>query len=154
MIKAERLGHATIETPDLQRSIDYYVGLTGFVLAEHQKDRAWLTTKLGQLAILLVRSDRADCTRLSFEVAPDTDFAAAQKFLASEGIKSEMRGDPFPGTPKALVFTDHKGTEIELFSSWTFITPNQTVAGIGPLSCLCNSPRSIPAVWNFEASGP
>ena len=110
MIKAHRLGHATLETPDLQRAIDYYVGLTGFVLAEKQGDSAWLTTKLGQIAIKLVKSDRADCTKLAFEVAPDTDFAAAQKALAAEGIKSEMRNDPFPGTPKSLVFNDNKGT--------------------------------------------
>ena len=133
MIKAHRLGHATLETPDLQRAIDYYVGLTGFVLAEKQGDSAWLTTKLGQIAIKLVKSDRADCTKLAFEVAPDTDFAAAQKALAAEGIKSEMRNDPFPGTPNSLVFNDNKGTEIELFSSWSFLTSNQSVAGIGPL---------------------
>jgi catechol 2,3-dioxygenase-like lactoylglutathione lyase family enzyme len=133
MIQTLRLGHATIETPDLQKSLDYFVGVSGFVLAEKQGDRAFLTTKIGQLALILVKSDRADCTRLAFEVAADTDFAAAQNFLTSQGIKSEMRGDPFPGTPKALTFTDPKGTVIELFANWSFLTVNQGVAGIGPL---------------------
>ena len=56
-----------------------------------------------------------------------------QKTLSAEGIASEIRSDPFPGTPKCLVFTDPKGTVIELFSSWSYVSPNQNVAGIGPL---------------------
>ena len=133
MIQVQRLGHATIETTDFQKSLDYFVDLNGFVIAAQEAGTAWLASKLGQLNIVLRKSDRADCTRLAFEVAPDSDFAAMAKDLAAEGIRSELRSDPFPGTPKALTFTDPKGTVIELYSSWTFLTPNQTVAGIGPL---------------------
>ena len=134
MIQAQRLGHATIETQDFQKSLDYFVDFNGFVVVAQEKGRAWLASKLGQLNVVLVASpDRSDCTRISFEVAPDSDFAQMQKSLLAEGIASEIRNDPFPGTPKALVFTDPKGTVIELYASWTFLAPNQNVAGIGPL---------------------
>ena len=134
MIQAQRLGHATIETQDFQKSLDYFVDVNGFVVVAQEKGRAWLASKLGQLNVVLVASpDRSDCTRISFEVAPDSDFAKMQQFLASEGIASEIRNDPFPGTPKALVFTDPKGTVIELYASWAFLAPNQNVAGVGPL---------------------
>jgi catechol 2,3-dioxygenase-like lactoylglutathione lyase family enzyme len=133
MIKAQRLGHATIETPDLQKSLDYFVSLNGFVIAHQDKTSAHLATKIGQLTLTLLQSDKADCTRLSFEVAPDSDFQQMSRFLASEGISSEIRKDPFPGTPEVLTFTDCKGTAIDLFRSWSFISGNQNVAGIGPL---------------------
>ena len=133
MIQAQRLGHATIETQDFQKSLDYFVDLNGFVVVSQEKGRAWLASKIGQLNIVLVASDRSDCTHLSFEVAPNSDFSEMQKSLLAEGIASEIRSDPFPGTPECLVFTDPKGTVIELFSSWSYISPNQNVAGIGPL---------------------
>src|SRR5580704_1336158 len=49
MIKPRRIGHATYETPDLQKMIDYYTQVMGLVLAEREKDRAFLVTQIGQL---------------------------------------------------------------------------------------------------------
>ena len=31
MIKVKRIGHATFETPDVERQIDYYTGVVGLV---------------------------------------------------------------------------------------------------------------------------
>ena len=70
---------------------------------------------------------------MEFEVAPDTDFAAAKRFLDGEGIRNELRKDPFPGTPECLTLTDPKGTQLDLFKTWDFLTGNQNVSGIGPL---------------------
>ena len=133
MIKAQRLGHATFETPDVQKSIDYFVNVNGLVLVAQDASSAHLATKLGQLCISLTKADRAHCTRLSFEVPANSDFAAMAKGLASEGIKSELRSDPFPGSPQALVFADPSGTVLELFSQWSFLDANKNVAGVGPL---------------------
>src|ERR1700751_296955 len=93
MIKPRRIGHATFETPDLQKMIDYYTNIMGLVLAEREKDRAFLTTQVGLLAIELRKGDVERCTTLSFEVAPDSDFGAMAKELEQEGIKSELRND-------------------------------------------------------------
>ena len=40
MIKPRRIGHATFETPDLEKAIAYYGEFMGLVLAEREKDRA------------------------------------------------------------------------------------------------------------------
>jgi catechol 2,3-dioxygenase-like lactoylglutathione lyase family enzyme len=127
------MGHATIETRDLEKSLDYYLAVNGLVEAARDGNTVHLASKIGQLNITLVKTDLSDCTKLSFEVAPDADFDAMKKELADEGIASEIRSDPFPGTPKALSFKDPKGTTIELFSQWSFLSGNQNVAGIGPL---------------------
>jgi catechol 2,3-dioxygenase-like lactoylglutathione lyase family enzyme len=133
MIQAQRLAHATIETPDIQRAIDYYVGVNGLVEISRDANGAWLATKLGQLAIALVKGVEPSCTRMSFEVAPNVDLAEAAKTLAAKGVKAEVRRDPFPGTPRSLTFVDPAGISIDLFNKWNFIAPNQNVAGIGPL---------------------
>ena len=81
MIKPRRVGHATFETPDVERMIDYYTEVVGLVLAEREKDRAFLATKVGQLAIQINKGAAERCTTLSFEVAPNSDFGT----LAREG---------------------------------------------------------------------
>jgi catechol 2,3-dioxygenase-like lactoylglutathione lyase family enzyme len=68
VIKARRIGHAAFETPDLERMIDYYTRVIGLVLAERQKDRAFLTSRTGLLAIQLNKGDAARCSMVSFEV--------------------------------------------------------------------------------------
>ena len=68
MIKPRRLGHATFETADLDKQIAYRTEIAGLVLAEREKGRAFLATKTGVLVVQLEQSDRAHCSRLSFEV--------------------------------------------------------------------------------------
>ena len=104
MIKPRRIGHATFETPDVERMIDYYTEVVGLVLAEREKDRAFLATKVGQLAIQINKGAAERCTTLSFEVAPNSDFGALARELEKDGIKSELRNDSVPGIGPVLTF--------------------------------------------------
>jgi catechol 2,3-dioxygenase-like lactoylglutathione lyase family enzyme len=47
MIAARRISHATYETPDLARQVDYYTQVIGLALAAREADRAILATRLG-----------------------------------------------------------------------------------------------------------
>jgi catechol 2,3-dioxygenase-like lactoylglutathione lyase family enzyme len=133
MIQVRRIGHATLETPDIDRQIDYFTDIVGLVLAEREKDRAYLASKLGPLTVQLDRGDVPRCARLSFEVAPDTDFAAAERFLAGEGIKSERRNDANPGVRTMLTFYDPNGVAIDLFPEWKPLGLGQQARGVGVL---------------------
>lgn len=133
MIKARRIGHVTFETPDIDRQIEYFTQVVGLVLAGRDGSSAYLTTRVGQLAVQLDQGAVARCTRTSFEVAPGLEPAEIQKRLAASGIDSSRRSDPAPGMKNAIVFEDPKGTVIELFSEWDFVTKNQQSAGVGPL---------------------
>jgi catechol 2,3-dioxygenase-like lactoylglutathione lyase family enzyme len=119
MIQARRIGHATFETPDLDGAIDYYTEVNGLVLAEREPGRAFLASKIGQLVVQLDEGSNAQCIGLSFEVAPNSDFAAMSRQLSDEGIANELSNDSMPGIGKVLKFKDPKGTTIELFSEWT-----------------------------------
>ena len=132
MIQARRLGHASFETPDLDQAIAYYTEVNGLVVAAREKDRAFLATKIGQLVVALARGPHARCTKISFEIAPDADVAALRRELSRDGIESETQSDSVPGLPLLLAFRDPKGTTIELFSRWSFVS-GQSAAGVGPL---------------------
>ncbi len=133
MIKVRRITHATFETPDLERQIDHFTHVTGLALAAREKSRALLSSKLGQLVLQLVQGERPRCAKLAFQVSADADFSVMARFLSEQGIKSDIRSDDIPGTPKTLAFEDIKGTTIELITQWDYLTPNQQVLGVGPI---------------------
>jgi catechol 2,3-dioxygenase-like lactoylglutathione lyase family enzyme len=117
MIKVTRIGHATFETPDVERQIAYFTDIVGLVLAERDGDRAFLATRLGDLVVQLEKGAASRCARISFQVAPDTDFADLRRGLEAEGVRCDLRPDPSPGIERALTFADPKGTLIEVFSA-------------------------------------
>lgn len=148
MIKVRRIGHATFETPDLDKQIEHFTQVTGLVLAAREKDRALLATKLGQLVLQLKQADEPRCAKLAFEVSPNSDFKELTRALADDGIKSELRSDDIPGTPQLLAFADNKGTTIEVFTQWDYIAPTSrwwasapSSSAIAPSSCrTCSRP--------------
>lgn len=129
MIQAKRIGHATFTTPDLDRQIDYYRQVVGLGLAAREANRAFLASPTGQLSIVLEKGSQAGCERIAFEVSPSLSMADMAKQLAADGIKSEQRSDAIPGAGKTLVFTDNKGTTVELFSEWSFLGGEAPAAG-------------------------
>ena len=133
MVKARRIGHATFETPDMERMIDYYTEVIGLVLAEREKDRAFLASKVGLLAVAINKGAAERCTSLSFEVAPDSDFGALARALEEDGVKSELRNDAIPGIGPVLTFKDNKGTTIALFKEWSYLGKHLQHHGVGPL---------------------
>jgi catechol 2,3-dioxygenase-like lactoylglutathione lyase family enzyme len=132
MIQARRIGHAAFDTPDLAKAIDYYTQVHGLVLASRERNKAYLATRIGQLAVELDQADTAGCKKISFEVAPSSDFSRLSRDLAQEGIQSDLRNDPLPGIPQVLTFRDPKGTAIEIFKDWNYLGAHHQVLGVGP----------------------
>jgi catechol 2,3-dioxygenase-like lactoylglutathione lyase family enzyme len=133
MIKLRRIGHAVFETPDLERLTDHYANVIGLVVAAREKDRVFLASKLGHLAVELHRGTTARCRKLSFEVTPGADLGEVARELANRGIRSERRNDSAPGIANTIEFDDPKGTKIEIFSAWETIGNGQEATGIAPL---------------------
>src|SRR5262249_23722542 len=79
MIKARRVGHAVFETTDLDQLCTYYTDVIGLIVAAKTKDRCYLASKLGALAVELRQGSSAGCRKISFEIAPDTDLNEAAR---------------------------------------------------------------------------
>ena len=133
MIQVKRFSHAAFETPDLERQIDYFTQVVGLAVAARENGRAHLATKVGDLVVQLDKGSAARCTKLSFQVDPDTAFGDIRKGLEAEGVRCEARNDSAPGIPRTMTFEDPKGTRIDVFAEQSPIAKNQPVAGIGPL---------------------
>jgi catechol 2,3-dioxygenase-like lactoylglutathione lyase family enzyme len=133
MVKARRIGHATFETPDLEKAIAYYTQFMGLLLAERERDRAFLASKIGPLVIALNKSDRAHCSRLSFEVSPSSDFADLAKELAKDGVRSELP-TPFPASARCCHLPTTKAPPSSCSRTGAiYLGKHVQVAGIGPL---------------------
>lgn len=131
MIRLLRLGHATFETPDIEKAIAHHTEVIGLSLAGRDGKRAFLSTRTGQLAVELQQSSLSKCVKLAFEVPATADFADIRRELQQHGVASEERNDAVPGLPKVLSFKDPKGTAIELFRDWSAIGNEQQVVGAG-----------------------
>jgi len=78
MIQVKRLGHATFNTPDLDRMVDYWTRIIGLTLVHKEKNRAILATKYGEEAIALETGEGANLVRSAFQVAPGSELADLQ----------------------------------------------------------------------------
>lgn len=133
MIQVRRIGYTTLQTPDIEAQIAYYTDVLGLTLVGRDGGRAFLATRQGQLAIVLEPGDAPSCSRIGFQVAPDTDLKDVSKSLAADGIKSELRGSSTPGSGMVLAFEDPKGTTLELFAEEKLLPVDGSLGGIGPL---------------------
>ncbi|SEH44850.1 VOC family protein [Tardiphaga sp. OK245] len=130
MIKVKRLRHVTFVTPDIDRQIDYYQTVVGLGVVTRDASHASLATDSDELAVVLQRGDQAACRRLTFEVAPDLDFADLVATLSRAGIAAEIQSDPLPGVSRSVLFRDFEEMEIELLAGPTFAVAEQPVGGI------------------------
>lgn len=133
MLQVTRISHATFETPDLDRQIDYHVNVLGLSLVERGKDRAFLATTMGQQAVVLATGDEARCTEIAFQAAPGVSLAEVQRSLSDRGIRAERRSDGTPGVGESLSFQDPKGTTLDVFAEASFLEEDRTPKGFLPL---------------------
>ena len=131
MIKIRRIGYATLETPDLERQIDYYTNIFGLFLTGREKDRAFLSAPSGLQAIVLEKGSHAICKKIAFDADPAAgELASLEKTLAAANIKSVRKKDSTPGGSELLTFLDPKGTEIEVFTAANMASVEAAPKGI------------------------
>ncbi len=130
MIKARRIRHATMTTPDLDRQVDYFQSFVGLGVAQRDGKRVLMSSDSDQLSLILEQDAQPRCARLAFEVAADIDIPAAQRWLAGHGIKSDTRSDDLPGIAQVLTLTDHEGAQIELFANGSSLPTQTSICGL------------------------
>src|SRR5258707_14078722 len=96
MIGVKKISHATYETPDLDKQIEYYTDILGLNLIAKEKDAAYLASTIDHHSVVLRKGDHSQCARLGFQVGLDDDLAAFGKQTAAHGIKTERKTNPEP----------------------------------------------------------
>ena len=153
MIKARRIRHATMITPDLERQVDYFQSVVGLGVAQRDGNRVLMSSDSEQLSLVLERGPQPSCARLAFEVAGDVDLPAAQRWLAEGGIKSEIRSDDLPGIAQILTLTDHESGQIELFAGGSALPAQAAIGGVavtklGHVAMYTGDPQATSRFYN------
>src|SRR5262249_2659142 len=120
MIPVRKISHATYETPDLDRQVEYYTEILGLTLTGKDKDAAYLANTIDHHSVVLRKGAEARCVRLGFQLGADDDLDGFEKQTKAHGIKTGRKKDPEPSVSDQLWFEDPKGTTIEVFKRGEF----------------------------------
>lgn len=114
-VRVSRLGYLSFDTPDLDRFVEHYTKILGFVATEQTSKQAFLTTGADHHCLVINKSDSARGRQVvGYEIKED--LSSAQRRLSAAGLKSERRSDIGPGTPDVLVLTEPgTGSMIHLY---------------------------------------
>jgi catechol-2,3-dioxygenase len=153
MIAVKRLRHARFATPDLERQLEHYQKVVGLAVAERERDRAFLTTESGQLALVLESGPEAQLAAMAFDVAPSLQLPDVQRRLSDAGISADLVTDATPGASSALRFSDIEGRSIELYSGAHFHENRSPLPGVAPLKLghIANYTADPEAISHFYA---
>jgi catechol 2,3-dioxygenase-like lactoylglutathione lyase family enzyme len=132
MIGVKKIAHATYETPDLDKQIEYYTDILGLNLIAREKDAAYLASTIDHHSVVLRKGDHSKCVRLGFQLGPDDDLGAFEKQTAAHGIKTERKTSPEPSVAEMVSFNDPKGTVMEVFKRGEFMHQKFPQKGIVP----------------------
>src|SRR5579864_8585125 len=90
VIKAKRLRYVTVQTRDLPRQVEYYESIVGLVTIACEKNRAFIATESGQLALIVEQAERARCDSIAFDIAPGLELSDLRHSLSNVGINADV----------------------------------------------------------------
>jgi catechol 2,3-dioxygenase-like lactoylglutathione lyase family enzyme len=115
MIGVRKISHATYETPDLERQVEYYTNVIGLALIARERDAVYLANTVEHHSVILRNGSQARCTQIGFQLGPDDDLDAFEKQTAAHGLHVSRRRDAEPTIDDMVAFEDPKGTVMEVF---------------------------------------
>src|SRR5689334_14039186 len=113
MIGVKKISHATYETPDLERQVDYYTNIIGLSLIARERDTVYLANTVDHHSVVLRNGSQARCVEIGFQLGPDDDLEAFEKQTAAHGLRTARRRDAEPTIDDMVAFEDPKGTVME-----------------------------------------
>ena len=133
MAPIRRIGPATFETQDIDRSIDYYTNVLGLALIDRGRDGATLAAP-GDVHSVVLRTGAASprCARLALQTEPDADLDKLVRHLDAMGIAAERRSDPEPGVAELVTITDPAGLPVDIFRMRTVAARPRGATGVIP----------------------
>ncbi len=114
MAGVRRIGHAVLETPDLDRQVAYYQDIMGLELVARETAAAYLACPGGGFSVVLAPGDTAACRSVGLEIAGEADLATIVAEARRQGIAVAERSDPHPGVARSLLLETPHATHVEL----------------------------------------
>jgi catechol 2,3-dioxygenase-like lactoylglutathione lyase family enzyme len=131
MIKVSAIGHATFETPDLDRMVDYYQHVLGLILVDRVGDTAYLATPDDYHSVVLKQGTAARCTQITLQLPQDADLNDVTKHLTANGLTPKLETHSQPSTPGTISFDGPDDIRVGLIRTRD-VPQKAKPAGIGP----------------------
>lgn len=113
-VSVSKLGYLGIETPDVDRMVDYYTRVLDFVLVDSSPDRAFLTTGFDHHCLVVEKGQGTPRSFVGYELWQD--LGDAQTRLKEAGYEVDRRSDIGPATPDVLILREpDTGTPLHLY---------------------------------------
>jgi catechol 2,3-dioxygenase-like lactoylglutathione lyase family enzyme len=132
MIGVRKISHASYETPDLEKQIEYYTDVLGLTLVAKERDAVYLANTIEHHSVILRHGLHPKCTRIGFQLGPNDDLDAFEKQTAAYGLQTSRKKDPEPTISDMVAFEDPKGTVMEVFKRPESQNPGFRNTGIVP----------------------
>ncbi len=114
-IDVKRIGHLTLETPDLDRQVAYFTEVLGLGLVSKTAREAFLACPDDRYSVVLEKGDEARCRALALQLAAGSDLGDVARTLGARGVRVEARRDTGPDVGEVLALEGPEGLTFELY---------------------------------------
>ena len=112
-MKVTSIGHVVFDTPDINRSVEYYENVMGIKVVDKADGSIFLACPQDRHSIILRQGDAA-CRAVSLNVSDDTDLADVLKDLTAKGLRASRKSYSAPGTADLVVVDGPEEIQIEI----------------------------------------
>jgi catechol 2,3-dioxygenase-like lactoylglutathione lyase family enzyme len=112
-VKVTSIGHVVFDTPDIERSVDYYQNIMGIKVVDRDKDAVYLACP-GDHHSVILRQGEARCRAISLNVGRDVDLKDVLKDLQDKGLTAKRMSHSAPGTDDLVLVDGPEDIRIEL----------------------------------------
>ncbi len=132
MSGVKQIGHATFETPDMERAIAYYTQYLGLTEVQRDGKTAFLACPSDFHSVVLTEGSAPAVTKLTLQLAPDADLDAFAVETEKKGVQVRRHSDAAPNTPVTLSITDPSGLDVDLIATRTVKDTRPKNHGVTP----------------------
>lgn len=131
MINVSAIGHATFETPDLERMLDYYQQVLGLMLVDRSDNVAYLAAPHDFHSVVLKQGSVARCTQITLQVPQDTNLDETAKLLTAHALSPKLESDSQPSVAETISFNGPDDIRVALIRQRA-ASQKSAAAGMGP----------------------
>src|SRR3954469_22908442 len=114
MMKIAKIGHATFETTDLARQLDYYTEVLGLSVIDKSAKSAVLACPADHSSVVVHQGAKHGCVRLTLELAPGSEAKDVTAHLTKSDVKWTQKSDAQPGVAQTITVTNPDGLPVDL----------------------------------------
>lgn len=147
MVNVSSIGQLVMETPDLEKQVEYYSSILGLSEIGNGPGESFFACPGDACSIILKKGDVSRCATLTLRLPAETDKDTVLRKLSDHGIDAAVAADLGPDMPWTITLEGPEGLPIALVPE-TSATGRSGSGGIGPnrlghVAFVCADPQKM-----------